>query len=55
VDQSATRPAGGTGLGLSVARRLARLIGGEVTVISTLGAGSTFSLVLPRARKVPAA
>jgi signal transduction histidine kinase len=47
VEQSATRKAGGTGLGLSVTRKLARLLGGEVTVASRVGAGTTFLLVLP--------
>lgn len=47
VEHSATRRFGGTGLGLGVARRLARLLGGDVTVRSTPGAGSTFTLMLP--------
>ncbi len=47
VDQSSTRRVGGTGLGLSVARKLARLLGGEVWVISTPGVGTSFILELP--------
>ncbi len=48
IDGSATRAAGGTGLGLAVSRKLAHLIGGTLTVASEMGKGSTFTLRLPR-------
>ena len=47
ADSSRTRTAGGTGLGLALSRRLARLMGGDLTVDSRLGAGSAFTIVLP--------
>lgn len=47
VDGSSTRKHGGVGLGLALARKLARLLGGDLTVDSAPDAGSTFAVVLP--------
>jgi signal transduction histidine kinase len=51
VDANLTRTQQGVGLGLSIGRELARGMGGDVTVCSTPGSGSKFTLVLPAAAK----
>ena len=48
VDRARSREMGGTGLGLAIVKHLARAHGGEVTVTSELGKGSTFVIELPR-------
>ncbi len=49
VESGLTRSKGGTGLGLTISRRLARLMGGDLTLESTPDAGATFTLWLPAA------
>lgn len=51
VDGTSTRQYGGNGIGLALSKQLARYMGGDIAVSSTLGEGSTFSLRLPLERR----
>jgi signal transduction histidine kinase len=48
IDTGYSRPTEGTGLGLAISRDLARAMGGDLTVASTVAEGSTFTLKLPK-------
>ena len=56
VDASKTRAFGGAGVGLALARGIARLMGGDISVASELGRGSTFTLTISAslAGRIPA-
>ena len=50
VDKSHSRRSEGTGLGLSIVKRAARFFGGKVSVVSAVGQGSCFKVVIPRSK-----
>jgi len=52
VDKARSRERGGTGLGLAIVKHIAQVHGGQVSVTSTVGQGSTFTLRIPRDAKL---
>jgi two-component system, NtrC family, sensor kinase len=55
ADASTTRKYGGTGLGLAISKRFCQMMGGDITVASKPGEGSTFTIRLPRIVDAPVA
>jgi signal transduction histidine kinase/DNA-binding response OmpR family regulator len=53
ADASTTKKYGGTGLGLAITRNFCQLLGGDVTVVSKPGVGSTFTITLPDSPVAP--